>query len=170
MLSTCSSIATLIMFVIYIVGRIWVTKKNIKLRTETFGVELVENEKNLDVFRENFYELEEGEIFKITPTAPLLWIKVVPIIYDSYKAFIETGEKNTGSPVIFHNRIINVGESIYIRSNTPDTFPKFSVIFQRFDYVEGSFNISSQGRYPGDIATDYTTSPTFLTFLFYLFK
>lgn len=84
MLSTCSSIATLIMFVIYIVGRIWVTKKNIKLRTETFGVELVENEKNLDVFRENFYELEEGEIFKITPTAPLLWIKVVPIIYDSY--------------------------------------------------------------------------------------
>ena len=86
MLSTCSSIATLIMFVIYIVGRIWVTKKNIKLRTETFGVELVENEKNLDVFRENFYELEEGEIFKITPTAPLLWIKVVPIIYDSYKA------------------------------------------------------------------------------------
>ena len=118
----------------------------------------------------NFYELEEGEIFKITPTAPLLWIKVVPIIYDSYKAFIETGEKNTGSPVIFHNRIINVGESIYIRSNTPDTFPKFSVTFQRFDYVEGSFNISSQGRYPGDIATDYTTSPTFLTFLFYLFK
>lgn len=64
MLSTCSSIATLIMFVIYIVGRIWVTKKNIKLRTETFGVELVENEKNLDVFRENFYELEEGEILK----------------------------------------------------------------------------------------------------------
>jgi hypothetical protein len=170
MLSTCSSIATLIMFVIYFFGRIWVAIKNTKLRTETFSVELVENEKNLDIYHENLYDLEEGDIFKITPTAPLLWLKVVPIIYDSYEAFIEKGEKSTGSPIIFHNRIINVGESIYIRSNTPDTFPKFSVIFQRFDYVEGSFNISSQGRYPGDIATDYTTSPTFLTFLFYLFK
>lgn len=98
MLSTCSSIATLICLSSMIVGTNMGNEKKYKLRTETFGVELVENEKNLDVFRENFYELEEGEIFKITPTAPLLWIKVVPIIYDSYKAFIETGEKNTGSP------------------------------------------------------------------------
>lgn len=168
LLGNVASVATLILFVFYFLGRIWTISKEKALMRETFGFENIEFDNELTEDRENYYDINGGgEIISITSEVPILWMQVIPIKYD--KNLIDITSKKT-PPIIDHREPIKSNCPIFFRTNIPEGFPTYKIRFCRFDYVIVSFDIGYNGRLGGMTPVNYQISHTLRSYLYYLLK
>lgn len=79
-ISYASSIATLILFVVYFVGRVWVIHKNKRLLFEKLTLEYI---KNNHVERKNQYDLGGKELIAVSSSKGLNWLKIYELKFDS---------------------------------------------------------------------------------------
>ncbi|MGE4353320.1 MAG: hypothetical protein AB7D36_04455 [Oscillospiraceae bacterium] len=167
-LGDIASVATLILFVFYFLGRIWTIQKAKALMLEEFDLENINYGEDLEDDRENYYDFGDGgEIISIRSKLPILWFHVIAIKYDSK---FRDRTPRRAKPVVNHHTLLRENEPIYLRMDIPDVLPVYKVRFQRFDYVVVSFDIGYNGRFGGMSPVNYHLSHTFKSFCYYLFK
>jgi hypothetical protein len=164
-LSTISSIATLILFVFYFIGRLFTGMKNLKFKKENF--ELVPNDDDFDE-HENALDLGGHEWFKMSSQEPMNWIKFFKVDYDDAKdSFIKNPSK-----YIKMFRYISTNDSVHIKTDVPEGIPNLLIEFERFDYIRGDFLVGYDGRTSGIgmCPHRYKMALHFKTILYYLMR
>ncbi|HAT4166096.1 TPA: hypothetical protein ACOTHO_002425 [Clostridium perfringens] len=163
LVSYLSSVATLILFILYFIGRIWVINRNKKLLLENFELEYLEND---DLERKNQYNLGGSELITISSTQGINWLKIYRVKFDSKKNKMVIVDKN---PVIYH-KFLNVNEKLYIKDNIPCGIPMYRIEYERLDYIQGEFDISLDGKYGGLFMDDFKSKLTIKSYLYYICK
>lgn len=163
-ISYLSSIATLILFILYFIGRIWVINKNKKLLFENFELEYTESADKVE--RKNQYDLGGLELITISSPQGLNWVKVYKVKFDIKKNKMVIAEKE---PVVYH-KFLNVNEKIYIKDTVPCGMPVYRIEYERFDYIQGGFDISLDGMYGGLYKNAFKIKLTIKSFLYYICK
>lgn len=170
LLGAISSVATLVLFVFYFIGRFWAIKKRSTLMLEDFELENIPNTTELENNADYYYELDGsryGEIISMHSKQPLLWVKVFSPVYDENGHSISAKKVNE---VASFDGIIPEGKPIYLKTDILEGFPRYKVVFRRFDYFIGSFEIACNGRVGGMSPLNYTLKPSIKGFLYYLFQ
>ncbi|WP_346937334.1 hypothetical protein [Clostridium sp.] len=162
-ISYASSIATLMLFVIYFIGRVWVIHKNKRLLFEKFALEYIGDD---HIERKNQYDLGGKELITVSSSQGLNWLKIYELKFDSVCGEMTVLNKQ---PVVTH-KILNVDEKLYLKTNTPCGIPIYRVRYQRFDYIEGSFDIGVDGKYGGLGMRDYKSKLTLKSYCYYICK
>lgn len=167
-LGDIASVATLVLFVFYFLGRFWsITKEKVCIR-ESFGLETVGFDDVPAEDRENYYDINGGgEIVSITSEVPILWMKIIPIQYD--ENWVDITPKKA-APVVEQREPIKSNCPVYLRTNIPEAFPAYKVRFCRYDYMIVSFDIGYNGRHGGMAPVNYRISHTLKSYLYYLLK
>jgi hypothetical protein len=167
-LSDIASIATLILFIFYFLGRTWTIQKEKILMCESFDFENVEYDGEPEADRENYYDLNGGgEIVSIISQVPILWFHVIAIDYD--REFRDVTPLNK-KPIVAHEEPIRANCPIYLRTEIPEGFPAFKICFQRFDYAIVTFCMGYNGRFGGMSPVQYKITHTLKSFLYYMLK
>lgn len=167
-IGTISSVATLILFVFYFLGRIWIMLKTKNLMLEDFDVEDIDHCSDVPEDRGIYYDINGGgEIVTIRSSQPILWLNVIPIKYNDD---FEDITKKKDKPIVTHRNLIKRNESICLRIDICDGLPVYKVCFQRFDYIIVSFDIEYNGRNGGVSPTNYKMNHTCKSILYLLFK
>ena len=159
-ISNVSSIVTLFLFILYIIGRIWNIAINIKYLYEKIEVTGVyTGDENID-----FIYINGSEILKLESEEYLNWIKVYRVKHDDGKIV-----KRKMRPI---KTILNVNrnEPIYFGFEIPEGMPNTMIEYQRADYIIGSFIVGYDGSGRGYTAKDYSFRNTLRTYLYYLVK
>lgn len=165
MIGDISSIATLVLFVFYFLGRFWTMYKNMKFQTEILGIDMkgIGNVDNPD------FDLNGLEIVKLKSSENLSYVEVWECNYVEKKGayrLIKTIKKCS--------RKMNIpkGKELLIKCTVPEGIPTHMVVFERFDGLRGSFAIGYDGRQEGNgvIAIDYRTQITFKALMYNILK
>lgn len=141
-----SSVITLISFILYLIGRLWIVKKNKKIRYEDFKV------KNYD----------GSEAFYVISNEPINWYKIYEIKYDEDLNI----KKNFGK---LKCKQKNIRQGDLIKVDLPCGMAHEIFIFERFDYMRGKILLQNPGR-DGVIRTHGDMKHTWKSILFYLVK
>ncbi len=167
-LSDIASVATLILFIFYFLGRAWtITKEKILMR-ESFDLENTKFDDEFTEDRENYYDIDgTGEIISITSEIPILWLEVVPIKYN--EDWVDITPKRA-TPIVDLKGPIKSNCPIFLRMDIPEGFPAYKIRFCRFDYMVVSFDIGYNGRFGGMAPWNYKISHTVRSYLYYLLK
>lgn len=187
MLGDIASIITVVLFIAYIIGRLWSLKKALEFMQEEFAVMNVDpDNEDIDVNEEELYfeliddvdadderedgfeEAEErGEIISIKSKVSMLWFKVLRIPYDDEGNELPEGK---AEPEIESEQPIRENVPIYIRTEIPEGYPTYRFRYQRADYIICSFDLDYNGRSGGMAPTNYKLKHTALSYLFYFFR
>lgn len=166
MLGDLASIATLILFVIYFIGR-FITifiEKQIKYES----IDIYDTEKNI---KENEKIVEEFKcddkyfnILIIKPTEKSFkWFRIYENIYDDKNNFVTKKEK-----IYECNNIYN-GHAIRVDAELAETFPRYTIEFKRSDYMIGKLNLS--GNFKNGVQEEFLKyNHTFMSVIYYLFR
>lgn len=154
-----SAVATLILFLLYFIGRLWSVHINKKFSYEKITVLFPIDDAELDV-----YNINGDAILKILSGQYLNWIKVYSFEYKDEQC------KKIDKKLLDTIRKININEPVYLGVELPEVIPNILIEFQRFDYVIGSFILYPDGRGIGYNSSDFEFRNTFRTFLYYLVK
>lgn len=141
-----SSVITLISFILYLIGRLWIVIKNRKIRYEYFKV--------------NNYD--GSEAFCVTSNEPINWYKIYEIEYDENMNI----KKNLGK---LKCKQKNIRQGDLIKIDLPCGMACEIFIFERFDYMRGKILLQNPGK-DGVIMTYGDMKHTLKSILFYLVK
>lgn len=164
-LGDAASLVTLVLFVFYILGRIWTIQREKILIYESFEVEnrqqLPDNIEDSNLF----FDIDPmGEILSIVSTVPILKVNVFEIHYNE-----EMKLQNVN--LVFSNNVpINANIPMYFKVTIPDILPAYKIQFQRFDYVKVSFNVGFNGKFGGMSPGGYKIQHTIKSFLYYMLR
>ncbi|MFD3261368.1 hypothetical protein ACE3MQ_22495 [Paenibacillus lentus] len=158
-ISFISSISTLILFIAYIFGRLYMIKKvqftlpvNIDLsyQGEIEGLKVV-----------NEYDLgaNNSETIYLYSSEPLRWIKIYEYDYEN---------SENGTLVIQHD-LLKDGYAIKINTYLPCGVPNYILEYQRFDYIQGQMLIGENGK-NGVLEEHLSTKYTLRSYFYYLVK
>lgn len=157
-----SSIATLVLFVLYFCGKYFI----IKQMTKTIFEDIVRNNNTPSDLRiEDEYNIGENnsESIYICPSEPLRWINIYEVHYDSEKRiFIK-------DKLLAKHGYLRNGYAIKINTYLPCGIPKYMVEYQRYDFIIGSLSLSENGK-NGIIDQGLSIKHTFKSLLYYLIK
>lgn len=159
-IANIASIATLILFVFYFIGRWWSITIEKKDLYEKIDIQAVDEEEDLDIINVN-----GEEIIKMTSEKYLNWIK----FYDA----IWNGNENAGvekGALIKKVKNINRNEPMYFKISISDGIPNTIIEYQRSDYIKGSFVVRNDGRGTGYNASDFKLRTTIRSRLYYMLK
>ena len=161
--SVCSSIATLILFIFYFWGRVWTINLKKKEKLEKFDVEYVYDTDIEE--KKNEYNLGGNEQLKIVSENAMNWIKAYKVEYDG------TGNEFAWDkePLCVHT-YLQAHEPIYFNTMIPEGVPNLGIKFERSDYIQGSFIVGYDGRYGGVHPVDYHLENTIKSKFYYILK
>lgn len=162
-ISAISSIATLILFILYFIGRIWAINKNKKMLYEEFTLDYLSETSGI---KKNEYDLGGNDLLTISSAQGLNWIKLYEVEYCDKKNKFKCISKE---PVINH-KLLSVNEKMYIKTLVPCGIPRYMIKFERTDYIVGRFYIGFNGKYGGLSMVDYKSKPTLKGYLYYICK
>lgn len=152
-IGTISSLLTLITFIMYILGKIWVIKINKKLYYEA-PFELSEYNNNNNNNSDTFYVISNN---------PINWYKIYEIDYDKNMNIQKKHTKLISEKKnLRKNALIDVG---YLTCGCPNKI----LVFERFDYMIGEILLQSP-TYDGHIHIHGDMKHTWKSILFYLVK
>lgn len=157
-----SSVATLILFILYFCGKYFIIKQMKNTIFENV-VRYDSNPINLRVVEEyNVGENNSEQLF-IYSSNPLNWIKVYECSYDDNKKIFVKNKL-----IIKHGYLRN-GFSIKINTYLPCGLPSYILEYQRFDFIIGSLLLSENGK-NGIVDEGLSIKHTFKSLLYYLVK
>lgn len=168
-ISQASSIITLILFVIYILGRIWIIYNKRKVNNECFKMLHVDEENQIAEYvnPDRFCDLGDNELSVFSADMYINKFKIYEIKYlDDYSHW----EKVNTKP-IYTYKGLNSNEKIYIKMNLPCGGPsEYLIEYVRCDYVKVSFIPSYNAFEPYILKHYYKSKMTFLGYLYYFFN
>lgn len=157
-----SSVATLILFILYFCGKYFIIKQMKNTIFENV-VRYDSNPINLRVVEEyNVGENNSEQLF-IYSSNSLNWIKVYECSYDDNKKIFVKNKL-----IIKHGYLRN-GFSIKINTYLPCGLPSYILEYQRFDFIIGSLLLSENGK-NGIVDEGLSIKHTFKSLLYYLVK
>lgn len=172
-LGSTSSIVTLLLFILYIYGRIWRLKLILKSKYDHYDLlNLSDDERTQLQDKDNFITItgntvndpNELSIYKLTTAVKVRKIKIYKILYD-----VEGTGKKFVPLENYEFANLEPNTPLYIAMEPSETIPCHYVEFQYIDYSKASYFISEDLRIGADIFKEnYKTKPTFLTYLYYL--
>lgn len=133
-----SSLITLLVFLMYIVGKICAIKKAEMFLTESFFVSQENETSDINITKEiNLDEdIEAHETVYLVPTEPIRDISFYTYDWELDKE--GTFISSLGS--------LKTGEALCIHTHLPGGIPKYIIKYERFDYVKGKLALSEDGR------------------------
>lgn len=143
MLENIATVATIILFVIYFIGRIItiIVEKNNKYENVEIYYDEEDIPADLKIVDEFECDKDSGEIVIITPTTKQYnWLKIYKAEYDEKKNDMKKTE------MIYENKKILNGHSIKISATIPDTMPWYIIEFERSDYMKGELPLHMNGK------------------------
>lgn len=160
-----SSLITVILFISYIVGKVFLIKQMEVTLFEKFDLQYhQETESNI---QNDKYEIVESinigeynnEIIYITPSKPIRYFNIYEFDVNKLAKgkLIETIGPITNGHTIQINTYFNCG------------MPSFTIEFQRFDFVKGTLDLVENGK-TGIVSQNLKINHTFKSYLYYLVK
>jgi hypothetical protein len=133
-----SSITTLLVFLMYIVGKLYAIKKTELFLAESFFVRYNKETSDINIAKEIKLDkdIESHETVYLVPNEPIRDISFYTYDWENDKegTFIES----VGS--------LKTGEALCIYTHLPCGIPNYIIKYERFDYVKGSLVLSEDGR------------------------
>lgn len=140
-IANISSIVTIILFVFYILGRVFIIFIERNRIYEKIDIEISKSDNTFDKYKivdEYLLDDDSDEYMIITPIEKSYnWIKIFK--YNNY-------EKNKKVCEHIRKAVLNIGYSIKIKAQIAELTPQYVVRFQRSDYVVGEVMIAHNGR------------------------
>lgn len=136
-IGAASSIATLILFSFYFIGRTWTLFKNVKYPLEGIDAEVLCQ----DEFDDFSIDLGGTQVIKFEAQENLTYFEVWNCSWsDDFRSIKLNGRVS--------ERLCNVpkGNAIYVRCEIPEGIPHNAIVFQRYDGLKGIFTIGYDGR------------------------
>ena len=139
MIGDLASIATLMLFVIYFIGRCITIYMEKQIKYESIDIyddekKITKNEKIVEEFT------SDDKYFNVLIIKPLeksfKWFRIYKNIYDDENNFIIKREKIYECTNIYNRHVIR----IYIKLS--EIFPQYTIEFQRSDYMVGKIDMS----------------------------
>lgn len=166
MLSDIASIATLILFVIYFVGRVItiIIEKNIKYeRIERYGSEneIPRDLKIIDDFKCN--EISQDILIIIPTTKSYNWVKIYECNYNEKKNRLVKTKKIYNSERIYNDHALRIDTIITCG------IPNYILEFERCDYMKGELILQENGK-NGIEEELLVFKHTLKSILYYLFR
>lgn len=160
LISAIASIATLILFIFYFIGRIWTLSKEQQFATERFRVTPTKE----SVEHNDDFDFGGAATIEVVSLMAYKYFAVTPVEYD-----IDTNNvKKVGVPITKYN--IQANRPLYIVIDIPEIIPQYIVEFQRYDGIKGSFYILESGRTGEIVAWGYNLKHTASSISYYLFR
>lgn len=166
MLGVISSVATLILFIIYFIGRVIsiIIEKNIKFEEINIYTDEKDMPKNIKIVDEFKCNEDSMDILILTPnTKSYNWIKVYECDINRKNGNIKKTKK-----LYETNRIYN-DTSFRLDTIILCAIPKYLIEFERSDYMRGVLNLTTNGK-NGVQEEMLRFSHTFKSIIYYLFK
>lgn len=133
-----SSITTLLVFLMYIVGKIYAIKKAEMFLAESFFVRHDNDTSDINITKEINLDkdIDAHETIYLVTNEPIRDISFYTYDWENDKE--GTLIENIGS--------LKTGEALCIYTHLPCGIPNYIIIYERFDYVRGKLVLSEDGR------------------------
>lgn len=161
--SNISSVITLFLFIIYIIGRIWAINKSKKICYEEIKLEYI---KECNIEGKKIYDLGGNSLIKIISEQGISWIKIYKLSYDEKNNKLIWDNKKT----VLDNTFNPVDKEIYLKINVPCGIPTYRIEYERFDYIKDSFNISLNNEYGGIYKSDFKRKVSLKGYMYFFCK
>lgn len=160
-----SSIATLISFIIYFIGKFIRIKISKKLRYENIEVYYNPDEYNHNLKIVDEYDIgsNNSEKLIISSEVPINWIKLYEYDFNDKEGDFKKGK------LVEEHGFLRAGHAIQINTYLPCGMPTYMLEFERYDYLRGCFYIAENGK-NGVLGECVTMSHTFRSYLYYIFE
>ena len=160
-----SSLITVVLFISYIVGKIFLIKQMEVTLFEKFDLKY-HQETESDIYNGNYEIVERlnigeynNEVIYITPSQPLRYLNIYE--FDTVKLKKEELIETIGP--------IANGHTVQINTYLNCGMPSFTIEFQRFDFVKGALDLSENGK-TGVVSQNLVLNHTIKSYLYYLVK
>ena len=140
-IGTVSSCATLILFLLYFIGRTWTLLKNVKFPLEGLDAEVL-NQCEYDDFS---IDLGGTQVIRLVAQENLTYLEIWNCSWNDGFNSIRL-EKIVSEKLCY----LPKGKDIYIRCEIPEGVPYNAIVFQRYDGLKGILPIGYDGRTNGD--------------------
>ena len=171
MVGIISSIATLILFVIYFIGRIITIKMEKHIYYDKITFEAPEDVYGkYDIIDEiNTVNNSEGEatyqtVVVLTSLQGIRDITVYELAYDNMM-----NEQKEHKKVIASQDFLNIGQSYAIRTIIPEIFPNYRIEYRTQDKRKVTFNITDNLK-NGVLSEMVEIRHTLCSYIYYLFR
>jgi hypothetical protein len=158
-ISLLSSVITIIVFVAYILGKLYAIKK-----TEFTLNETIEVSYSGDL--EGFKVVEEVELGDVTDET-IYFMSSEPMREISFYAYDFEDDKK--GKLIYNYQTLKNDEALKIKTYLPCGIPNYIIEYVRFDYVEGKITLGEDGR-NGVISNNLSIKHTWKSYFYYLVK
>lgn len=135
-LTDFATIVTVVLFIFYMIGRIWTGYKESHYKSEHFTILSSKEEKE----RSNTIDGGWMASIEVVGKYGYEWIKLYRTNVN-----LETGKEEVSAKEVGKLRYISEGAPFYFKVDLPEVFPRYRVRFKRYDGVGGSFYINDSG-------------------------
>ena len=158
-----SSIISLVLFIAYIAGRIFMIKQMKVTISESINVSYSNEEQSLRVVEEyNLGDINSEEVY-LYSSEVIRWIKVYEYIYNEEKGICEKGD------LLIKHELLKHGFAIRFNTYLPCSMPKYLVEYQRFDFMLGEIELCENGK-TGILEEHISIKHTIKSIIYYLVK
>ena len=165
--SAFANFCTILLFVIFVIGKIWILFRNRSLYNENFEYLMVDESEEFD----RQFMLGGQDTIKLSSPDGIYDVKIYKIIERSKKGSrvikreLISAEKEDN---ICHPLKLNKNEAVYIRTDLPCGTPCYQIQITKFDYVKIIAELGSNGKVGGVSLVNCKTKYGIRSFLYYL--
>lgn len=155
-----SSIATLILFVMYFIGKFFIIKSNQNLIHDK--IEAIYDESTSEKYKiVDSYDVGGGEKLIITSLNGINYIKCYQLYYDN------ENNRIINKKLVFKHGFLNIGHSIEINTILVEGFPQYKIEYETSDFMIGEMYLQYNGR-NGITSENVHIKHTFKSYIYYL--
>lgn len=165
--SAFANFCTILLFVIFVIGKIWILFRNRSLYNENFEYLMVDESEEFNCQ----FMLGGQDTIKLSSPDGIYDVKIYKIIERNKKGTRVTkreliSAKNEDN--IYHPLKLNKNEAVYIRTDLPCGAPCYQIQITKFDYVKIIAELGSNGKVGGVSLVNRKTKYGIRSFLYYL--
>ena len=167
--SGIANFCTILLFVIFVIGKIWILFRNRNLYDENFEYLVVAVTDEFD--RQFILDANAQEAIKISSPEGIYDIKIRDILErDEKTGKIAKSELISKSQEdnIQHPLKLNKNEAVYIRTDLPCGMPKYQIEITKYDYTKITAELGVNGKVGGLVLVNQKIKRGFRSWLYYL--
>ncbi len=167
--SGIANFCTILLFVIFVIGKIWILFRNRNLYDENFEYLMVAVTDEFD--RQFILDANAQEAIKISSLEGIYDIKIRDILErDEKTGNIAKSESISKSQEdnIQHPLKLNKNEAVYIRTDLPCGMPKYQIEITKYDYTKITAELGANGKVGGLALVNQKIKRGFRSWLYYL--
>lgn len=135
-----SSVITLVLFIAYIVGKIFLIKQMENTLFENITLGTVKDFANVRVVAEYNVGGNNNEVVYLFSSQTLRWIKIFEYQWDEKKEVFKKGN------LVVHHKYLKNNFAIQINTYLPCSIPAYIVEYERYDFIRGRLDLVANGK------------------------